>query len=540
MEALQGREKIFFIAVSIVFILLNFLTPLTLSDDILYHCIWQPNETDPKLPLENLAEIAKSQYVHYQVMNGRVWIHTIIQLFTGFLGKPLYNVLQGFFFYALIGLMVRFTSTATTSLWNYVLVVFSLFMLIPGFADAFLFFVAGVNYLWVSVVVLIFLYRFKKSDKTSFSWITATLAFLSGWSHEGIALPLACSFVLYWFVNRKQLRRNCKLLYILIFLVGCALCIYPPLTLDRADLGKMNESGYLKLHLLKMIAILKQARLIFIITLMVVYLWWRKRQILIEWWRRQCFLFVAFGAAFGLAILSGSPSTRTIFYSEWLALLLLLDLVFHFEMKCKPVLMLLMAISMLIVLIPTLFLSLKNYQNYQNILEQCQAKGCNTVWVRQIAKSENIFMNYIFKNYVRESIRFGTNEKAQGFDESNEYVRSAKMLFHKTSLRFLPATLHAGIKADTAAQVQQLVNENKELMAIRLPKYKEISELTLKLYNENPDTLSFKERILAYKQNEYAIKTDQFKVIDIEGRTYLVFCLPQKNVLRRIKEVEWK
>lgn len=541
MKTIEDNGKLFCIIVSAVFVLLNYLTPITLSDDILYHCIWQLDETAPKLPLESVSDLITSQLNHYQVVNGRVWIHTLLQLFAGFLGKGLYNVVQGVVCYAFVRMMARYVAKTKPTLWHVVLVVLALFVFLPGFAGAYLFFCAGINYLWVSLVVITFLYRFERSDNKGFSFLTAALAFLAGWSHEGIALPLALAFVVYLFVHRTAAFKGSHTVYIAIFLLGTALCIYPPLTIDRAGIGQIGTEGFLKQRLLSALSLLQKGHLVYVLPLTLAYLFVRHRTFFKSWIRSQWFLLVAFTGAFGIAMLSGFPESRTLYYSEWIASLLLFNLVLRLKVRRKAVAVTAMCGVMLFFLVPTLVLSVENHNNYEDMLAQCRKPKNTTVWVRQIAKPKNVFMGYIFTNYVRESVRFGRFELAQGWDTKNEYVRSAAMLFHKPELCFLPASLRSALDiVNPIKPIKPVKSENAELMAVQLPNAVLPSSVWLELKKERTNEMSFKDKLFSYPSCEYPIEKGKYGVVRLHNRHYLLLCLPSMNIQKRIKNVRWK
>ena len=81
---------------------------------------------------------------------------------------------------------------------------FLIFVLIPGFQDAFLWFVGSFNYLWTALAVLLFIMYFYRVERQAVGWksfAVCPLAMLAGWTHEGLTLPLSIGFVLWMTVN---------------------------------------------------------------------------------------------------------------------------------------------------------------------------------------------------------------------------------------------------------------------------------------------------------------------------------------------------
>ena len=52
---------------------------------------------DRNNPINSLYEAVVSQYNHYFLINGRAIIHTIVQCFSGFIGKSLFDIISAVF-----------------------------------------------------------------------------------------------------------------------------------------------------------------------------------------------------------------------------------------------------------------------------------------------------------------------------------------------------------------------------------------------------------------------------------------------------------
>lgn len=76
----------------IIMLLLTYLQPYTLSDDILYHCIWRRSADEGFVRIGSLADIVQSQAIHYMELTGRAIVQTVAQAFLGLLSKPAYDV----------------------------------------------------------------------------------------------------------------------------------------------------------------------------------------------------------------------------------------------------------------------------------------------------------------------------------------------------------------------------------------------------------------------------------------------------------------
>ena len=91
-------------------------------------------------PILSLKDIFVSQYIHYQVLNGRSIVHFILQLFDGILGKELCNIISSIIFGYLIYMVSCYITKKRNSLFSYSLITVMLFLLMPGFHNEFLLF----------------------------------------------------------------------------------------------------------------------------------------------------------------------------------------------------------------------------------------------------------------------------------------------------------------------------------------------------------------------------------------------------------------
>ena len=100
---MKNRSVVMFMmAVAAVMLFFNYVTPPTLSDDVLYKCVWTLDETEARRPIETFGDVMESQAAHRQVVNGRMVVHTVAQVFMGMVGKDVFNVLNAFMFCLLV------------------------------------------------------------------------------------------------------------------------------------------------------------------------------------------------------------------------------------------------------------------------------------------------------------------------------------------------------------------------------------------------------------------------------------------------------
>ena len=135
---------------------------------------------------------------------------------------------------------------------------------------------------------------------------------------------------------------------------------------------------------------------------------------------------------------------------------------------------------------------------------------------------------------MREPIKFGQFENAQGFVQTNAHVRCMKILYNKPQLYFIPQDIFNKIK-DNQIKLNELVyNEKKELMITQIQQNCTPKNVKLLLNKEDIASLPFYKRILAYKNDSYEVDKDHYDTLLYNNRKYLLVCCPTRNISRRI------
>lgn len=220
----------------IMFLLLNIFSP-EYMDDYQYKYQFINGAADVNYPIENLRDICFSQIEHYKVFNGRSIVHWIVQLFTGILGKNVFNIMNSFVFLSFCFLLSKVSLKIITA-YSVVVVSFFAIFLLPNFKDSFLWISGSVNYLWTSFVILIYLYILKSLSQEHISvkyCLLGSFMIFFGWTHEGIAFPLAISSTFYFFFKRSY-RFSAATPFAFFFLLGALFCTFSPATMSRGGL----------------------------------------------------------------------------------------------------------------------------------------------------------------------------------------------------------------------------------------------------------------------------------------------------------------
>ncbi|MFC3927039.1 DUF3329 domain-containing protein [Streptococcus caprae] len=187
--------------------LANHWTLLT-SDDYMYHFVFK--DTLPTANLEKIHgiwSIIRSQYVHWQLWNGRYVSHAIVQFLTQFDGY-VFDILNSLAFLTLIRLSCQFISfimaKRISPIW-YLLAFLYYWLFLPSFGQTALWLSGSVNYLWTSLFYLTFLLYFVKTlEYSKVEWYQKLslffLAFLAGACNENSSptiILIAFVFLIY-------------------------------------------------------------------------------------------------------------------------------------------------------------------------------------------------------------------------------------------------------------------------------------------------------------------------------------------------------
>ena len=204
----QGRAlRLLVLVVAFILVFrLNQMTDYT-ADDFIYHYFYQagtPNEGTRLLtgPLDIFGSLA----VHYQVQNGRMLSHFIVQFFCLF-DKTVFDVANTLVFLALGYLVLwhihgRLRVTAL----QLVSVLGALWVFIPYFGQAALWLSGSVNYVWMAAVILLTLlpYRLHRPRQVPPRWMVPAMlvvGLVAGSTNEnsgGAWLLMAGAFMLSW------------------------------------------------------------------------------------------------------------------------------------------------------------------------------------------------------------------------------------------------------------------------------------------------------------------------------------------------------
>ena len=528
----------------VVMMVLNHFTTPTLSDDVLYHFIFQYDESAPVQPIESFSDIITSQWVHYHIINGRIVIHTIIQLILWLMNDHVFHVVNALMFVVLIHLIGG--GLKVFNLLSFLL----LFVIMNGFQGEMLWNIGSVNYLWTSVAVLSFLLWMRRIKERPISLkyiLLSPLALLVGWTHEGIHFPLSIVFLIYMIIHRKTIYKQAVFPFLLFFMAGSICCMCSPALWSRA-----GEEGITLQHRL-IVGVINFAiniRITWLLLIAIIYGFKFKKALLMQHIRQNKYIYTVLLLTLGVVFVCGTNSDRVGFFADLWASILLVGLLMEYGLarKAKYVIPAL-GIILTMFIIPAIYYS---YENYERVAPLSFPQGGKTkpsplgdregalegalLAVRGFDADASWLARMLHSRYVQEPVEFGYYIYYQAFDADNLNNRCFAALHHLKRVAFLPEDVLRKIHEDSNAYQDYELDEHGQLYIKRLADDQQVKHIVMKL-NEEVEGLWFYQRLLTYPNDEYEVNEEQFKTLEIEGKKYLVFTKPTTNIYRRIKEI---
>ena len=184
---------------------LNFLTPL-LADDYSYGL----NLNEKRIA--SIMDIFDYQVWHYFNWGGRTVAHTLAQILLVF-PKAVFNILNSFIYTALIYLIYLhgcFNKDNEDNSYMLLLIHFILWFIIPVFGQSFIWLVGSCNYLWTTVIILYFLWLYRRNTLSE-KWYNLLFMFilglLAGWTNENTSAGLIIILVFSLIINKVETKK---------------------------------------------------------------------------------------------------------------------------------------------------------------------------------------------------------------------------------------------------------------------------------------------------------------------------------------------
>lgn len=536
MKSINKNKQILisFFIIGTCFYLLNLLTPEYL-DDYLYKFQFINGVADTAHPIIHIKDIINSQINHYFTFNGRVIVHSFVQLFTSIIGKNIFNIVNSLFYCIFIFLLIKISVNKITRLGilftNLIIIFF-----MPAFNDCFLWMTGSINYMWSALCVTFLFYiidQNKEKPITFSTWFYTIPILFMGWMHEGVTFPLSIALVCYSIIHIKTIHNKKIFPIIIYFIIGALFCTFSPATLAR---GEFNSEISISTFISKIInGILLFFKLkvvyILIITITIVII---KKKLHFKTFINKYFIeSISVCCAFGIILLSGFSSVRSAFGLELFCLILLFKIIMPFQPKKEKYYTIFIIFIQLIFFTCLFTYSIKNHTEYHNLLTQISSTRNGIIKTSEV-NVPNILNRFIVKPIQSEKSSYYENYSFECWE--NHYIAAT---YKKDSLAFFPKTF-----------IDKVYNQNNTFTTFEIPTLlpfyvkkidnnKQVKSVSFILNETDFNSIPFYFRYFASKMERYTtrkMQTDKFIVQKIPSKYLFI----QKNQMidSRVKDIK--
>lgn len=413
-----SKDVCFLLFVCCTFYTINAVSPIR-CDDLIYQYFWLEERIkdygepiDLYNRIDNYAEALHSQINHYFVMNGRFLAHYIVQCFCGFLGKPLFNIINSFIFFLFTLGCIKLLCSNTQE--KNIFIIASLWLGLPILHIFYYSISFAVNYLWASTALIglfIIIYKYKEplqKKKTMHQLLFVFLcSLLLSSFHEGFSIPL-CG-ILFLYILRKRKSTPIEI-YVIMFgvLIGTLTTTLAPGIIGRGS-GAMNSFSPDD-FISKNLDVIRYSKrfIIFIISLAFFFIldkgftisYLKKRSIIVG--------YIIIDFCFVLAI--PHYSQRISFPYELLSLLLTLELIieYHIWSRIKKYVCILMVATTLIQAPFVMYYAKITSVEYREMIAEYQQSSEGITHYKKISIPKPIrpYIKRLDKDVEREYISF--------------------------------------------------------------------------------------------------------------------------------------
>ena len=539
--SIMDKKYFFFLMIiGIVMLCMNLLDSNTLSDDLVYRFMFQKDNSLTPQIIDSIGDIIQSQWNHYFIVNGRIVVHSLAQVFFAFTPPLFLQIINSILFVVLIYLSLLLVRIDyKESFFTSVLMCFLLFVVFSGFRTAMVWGLGALNYLWVLVFTIgfvIFL-RYIHDRKSKVYWLLAPLSALIGCSHEGLAIPLSVAFIVYMTVNRKDFFKTPTGLYMAFYILGAALCLSSPGIIDRAGGGMSLQDRILS----GIVNAVFNVRVTWLLLITLILLFGKDKKGFYREVSQQRYYYLTLVMSLGIVLTCGTNLERVAFFADFVSMLILLKIVSErLSEKYKRYAVLLCSVLMMVSFVFAFIVRLENHENSQCMVGQMEKPGQEMIRVRQPEKGTNILLDYFREHYVNPSAEFGFYCCYMGFNANDINMRMAAALYGKEKMVFIPEDVVNRIENDSNAYKHYELDKNNSLYIWRMSENSPVKRVVFKLKPEDHSQLLPHQRIVAYKGDEYVMDDDfHYSVVSIYGNPYLIFTKPTTNIFRRIRQIRY-
>ena len=267
---LSNKQQIIiiFISIFLMMLVLNFLTPI-LADDYSYSLALDNTK------INSLMDIVDYQIWHYFNWGGRSIAHTIAQIFLLF-PKWIFNIINSLAYLALVYLIyLHGRGNRKDKPLILLLIHLGLWFLLPVFGQSCLWLIGSFNYLWTTVIVLFFLWLFRKNcENPSILKIIGMflLGMIAGWTNENTSAGLIIILICYLFIekitNKKQKINKFQISSLIGAITGFLLMILAPGNYARTE--AFQDNSFILIKIIKRTISITNCAELFILPLIIL------------------------------------------------------------------------------------------------------------------------------------------------------------------------------------------------------------------------------------------------------------------------------
>ena len=536
----KGKGFLLWFLLFIVVLTMNVLTPLSVADDGAYAFVKEPvgMEFDDNRPIKTLGDIVESMTNHWTAHNGRITSCFLESLFAGIIGKPAFNFLNALIFCFTIAFFLSLCRYEWRGRW-YWLVMLLFLTLIPAFNETFLWFSGSFNYLWTAFFVLGFLLlmrRFRDDSLSAKHWLLMPVAFICGWTHEAMTLPVSMALGLYMVLHIRRIWGQAVLPLMIGFMLGTAMNILGPGTFTRAGADDVvGVVGGIVGKVKSFVVSLSRLRVFWLFLLMSIVSFIRNKKKTLAFVKTQRWLLLITLFSLLVILLSGMSNSRVRFGTELFSLMLIMCLVKDFAHRYERPIQIMAFVACVALLIPIFYYQKVNYDNYRKILPQLEDKEQFVI----LTPTDTI--PQFWRQYLVNHVAFG-DEYAYylACDKEKTMVRYMSALYGKRGMFYFPEALHQDIKSNPEDYNDFKTIANTHLYVKKVSD-ETIPDVTFELGEMELSKVPFYLRPFTQWISSYSSKTvgpTYKKIIELDGQKYLVVPAPKKEFAERVEGVK--
>ena len=425
----------------IILVIMNFLTPISVADDGAFAFVKESVglEFDVSHPIKNLSDIIESQKNHWYTANGRVVCESLVQLFIGILGKTTFNVINALVFCLVLFLLLKLIGWENKTI-GYPLAFLLFLLLIPAFGETVLWFTGSFNYLWTAFFVLGFLLllrRYRDDRLSGKHWLLMPVAFICGWTHEILTLPVSMAIGLYMLLHIRKIWGRAVLPLMLGFMMGTAMNVLAPATFIRAGADDVADvAGGLVGKMKSFVVSVSRLKAFWVLAICIVGAYLKNQKRCWEYFKAYRWLMVLVLFSFSVILLAGYSNARVHFGTEFLSLVALMALInYCCFVKNSTRVQTIIAVPLILFVGVVLYYQKVNFDHFKICEEQMKDK--NTLVILTPTDTIPDFWG----QYLMKHVDYGEDIYYLACDKNKTMVRYMSALYGKSGMCYFPQVL---------------------------------------------------------------------------------------------------